>query len=224
MVTPERHVALVDHLVRASQPVRRLWPVRARFAVWLACGTAVGVMFARVWARPDLALKLHDRTFVLGLGMLGAASALATMLALRSAVPGRAPTRIETAIVLVMVAAAAMSFWAPATSGLAARGWPCCLWTLALAAGPWAALLVAIRRGAPLHDESAAAFAGGAALLFATALLRTACVDDGPVHWLTWHLGTAAVATLGSAPIAAAWLRTWRNGHTVSPIDPPPAT
>lgn len=30
MVTPEHHVALVDHLGQHSQPVRRIWPVRLR--------------------------------------------------------------------------------------------------------------------------------------------------------------------------------------------------
>jgi hypothetical protein len=46
-------------------------------------------------------------------------------------------------------------------------------------------LLLAIRRGAPLRVGSAALYAGAAALLFATTVLRVACPIDGPRHWLT---------------------------------------
>ena len=36
MVTPEHHVALVEHLVESTEPVRRIWPIRARICTFTA--------------------------------------------------------------------------------------------------------------------------------------------------------------------------------------------
>lgn len=213
MVTPEHHVALVDHLVQYSQPVRRIWPVRVRWALFLTYLLAVGALVAWTWPRPDLPAKLHQAFFILGLVALIVATGYSAFLALRSAVPGRTPSRFDAALALALVGTAALSLYDPTNASPArVAGWMCALRTLAIAALPWIILLVAIRRGAPVRVESAAIFAGAAALLFATTTLRVACPDDGSVHWLTWHLGTAALATALTTPLATTWLQAWRHG------------
>jgi hypothetical protein len=70
-------------------------------------------------------------------------------------------------------------------------------------------LLIALRRGAPVRVTGAAIYAGTAALLFATTVLRTTCPDDGSLHLLTWHLAVVGLAVGLSAAPATRWLQTW---------------
>ena len=213
MVTREHHVALVDQLVEGSQPVRRIWPVRVRLAIFLAYLFVDGALLVWTWARPDLATKLQQTSFTLGFIALVLATAFSALQALRSAVPGRAPSRVDTAIASTLVSIAILYISdQPAVGHSPMTGWLCGMRTLAIAVVPWGLLLIAIRRGAPVRVTSAATYAGAASLLFATAVLRLACPDDGSVHWLTWHVGTAAVATICATPLATTWLQTWRHG------------
>jgi len=210
MVTLEHHVALVDQLVESSAPVRRIWPVRLRLTLFLVCGSAVSLLVAFACPRPDLSAKLRDGAYALELSMLAAATIFMTLMALRCAVPGRAPTRLETTIALaLLVATAGVLAAQPSTSGADDR--LCGLRTVAVAIVPWIMLLIVIRRGAPLRVGSAALYAGAAALLFATTVLRVACPIDGPRHWLTWHLAIVPVVTLLTTPFATRWLRGWRH-------------
>jgi len=212
MVTREHHVALVDHLVESTVPVRRIWPVRARMAVFFVCWSAATAAFVHLWARPDLTAKLADPGFALSLAALAIAAFFTTLLALRCAVPGRAPTRVEgmTALVLVAVAAAAIALEPPMPHA-PVDGWLCALRTIAIGALPWSLLLVAIRRGAPVHVLSAAVYAGAASLLCTTTTLRLACPADGSPHWLVWHLAIVPLGTLLATPFAIHWLASWRR-------------
>ncbi len=218
MVTPEHHVALVDHLVRYSKPVRRILPIRVRLAAFLILWSATAALVAWACPRPDLMSKLHDASFTIGLAALALATSFTTLLALRCAVPGRAPSRLEMALAIGLVGAAALSFWPQATVPSITVGWRCGIRTLATAALPWGLLLIAIRRGAPVRVASAAVYAGAAATLLATTVLRSACPENGGSHWLVWHLGAAPFATCLLAPIANAWLRSWRHDEMRPPL------
>mgnify|MGYP001178123424 FL=1 len=218
MVTPEHHVAVVDHLVQHSHPVRRIWSVGIRLTVFLLFGGATGALVAWMWPRPDLIAKLHEPSFTIGLLALALATGCAALLALRSAVPGRGPSHLESALALLLVGAAAFSIGirfplgTDATAGrLLDAGWPCALRTLAFAVPPWSVLLIAIRRGAPVHVTSAGAYAGAAALLLATTALRAACRDDDPSHWLIWHFAVVITGTALATALATTWLRRWRH-------------
>jgi hypothetical protein len=210
MLTPERHLALVEQLVEASAPVQRLWPVRRRAAAFALGWAAAGALVATVSPRPDLAQKLRDPGFVSEMIALTATTVCLILLALRCAVPGRAPGRAAAllALLLTLGTAAALAF-PPATSAME-NPWRCSLGTVALAAPPWLMLLIAVRRGAPVRVGDAAVYAGSAALLFATTVLRTACPADGTQHWLLWHFGTLLLVVL-TTPLLARWLRTWRH-------------
>jgi hypothetical protein len=211
-VTPEHHVALVEHLVETSEPVRRIWPVRVRMTVLLSMWTTLGILIASTWPRPDLMEKLHDPIFAIGAMTLAVATGFTTLMALRCAVPGRAPTRFEGLTALLLIGGAALALASEsATAPGNADGWLCSLRTIAVAFLPWMTLLIAIRRGAPVRVVSAAVYAGIASLLFATMVLRMACPADGSSHWLAWHLGIVPLVTLLATPIAARWLRTWRH-------------
>jgi hypothetical protein len=218
MVTPKHHIAVVDHLIQHSEPVQRIWSVRIRLTVFLLLGAAVGALVAWLWPRPDLIAKLHEPSFTIGLLALALATGCAARLALRSAVPGRGPSHLESALTLLLVGAAAFSIGirvlldTDATAGrLLDAGWPCALRTLAFAVPPWSVLLIAIRRGAPVHVTSAAACAGAAALLLTTTVLRVTCRDDDPSHWLIWHFAVVITGIALSTALATTWLRRWRH-------------
>jgi hypothetical protein len=212
MVTPEHHGALVDHLVQGSHPVRRIWPVRVRLTLFLVYLLLDGALLLWIWGRPDLAAKVHEPSFTLGFVALLLATVFTALQAFRSAVPGRTPSRIDGALALALVVVAALYISdAPTVGHSPMTGWLCGMRTLVIALVPWSILMIAIRRGAPVRVTSAATYAGAAALLFATSVLRLACPDDGSVHWLTWHVGTVAVATLLVTPFATTWLQRWRH-------------
>lgn len=213
MVTPEHHDALVDRLVQATTPVRRLWSVRARFAVFAALGTLALAAASLASPRPDLLQRLHDPSYTLGLGLLIAATCATAFLALRSSVPDRFPSRAESSLValLALVAAAVTALPNDAPHGTVTPEWLCAVRTFIVAALPWTLLLIAIRRGAPVRLTTTAAYAGAAALLLSTAILRTGCPQDGPTHWLAWHFAAVVLGVAGSAALAPAWLRTWRR-------------
>ena len=211
MVTPEHHIALVDHLVESSAPVRRIWPVRFRVALFVACWSAAVLLVAILWPRPDLSAKLRDVAFAFELAMLAVATIFMTLMALRCAVPGRAPTRLETFVAAALLVGTAGALAAqPPASGVA-DDWLCGIRTVVISILPWSMLLIAIRRGAPLRVRNAALYAGAASLLFATTVLRVACPTDGPQHWLTWHFAVVPLVTLLATPLATRWLRGWRH-------------
>jgi hypothetical protein len=214
MVTPEHHVALVDRLVESSHPVRTIWPVRSRMAVFLAPTAVLGLLVACTWPRPDLAMKLDQPGFILEILLLGLATGFSALLALRCAVPGRAPTWLETAAALLLISAACSTFAMDTEQArqAAGEGWRCATQTIALASVPWALLSIAIRRGAPVRVTSAAFYAATSALLFAATVLRTTCPIDNARHWLLWHLAMVPLVTVLSTPLGARWLRTWRHG------------
>ena len=215
MVTPERHVAMVDRLVKETVPIKRLWSVGARLTVCAGAGAAILAVFVTIFPRPDLSSKLHEPWFALGLAALVTITLYTASLALRCAVPGREPSPTESVLAFVLIAGASFVTCMPGAEGAPAAnvdpGWMCSLRTLGIAALPWVLLLLAIRRGAPVTGWRAGAFGAAAALLLATLSLRTACPQDGSLHWLAWHFGPVAVGTALSATLGAAWLRVWHR-------------
>lgn len=216
MVTPEHHGALVDRLVQETQPVRRLWSVRARLIVFVLLAGTVVALVAALASRPDIQSKLAQPPYTLELVTLLIATTFTALLALRSAVPGRSPSRYEGALaVLLIVVAALFSCAQPLDTDIALGtflgiGAACAARTFAFALLPWILIMTAIRRGAPTRVTTAGAYAGATALLLSTTLLRTACPEDGVLHWMVWHFSPIGIGTVLSAMVASTWL-TWRH-------------
>ena len=80
---------LIDVLVADATPVRRLRPPAARAACWLLFATAV-MLFVGIahGVRADLALKLHQPVFVIGMVAAMATGILAALGAFIASVPG----------------------------------------------------------------------------------------------------------------------------------------
>ncbi len=202
---------LIDSLIADGAPVRRLWPMPARWAVWLILcvvfAAAVGTAFG--WSFPTHADPMRFRTemFVALVAVL-----VWSALALRAAVPGRTP-RAGRIVVACAVALSPMLFWhaAPGPASFVANGIPCAERTVVLALLPALAMLWAVWRGAPLAPRRAAALSGGAGFLIAYVLMRVLCSVDEPAHLLVWHVLPIA----GGVALAAAgggwWLSRWRR-------------
>lgn len=151
-----------------------------------------------------------------GSGSLLAAAAAAVALALAAAVPGcESPVGGGTLMVvgaagillpILAVPAARDVSLAPFVTG----GVPCMLLTLTLAAPPYAALLIAVGRGAPLTTASAGALTGTAGLLLAAAAIRLTCPMEERLHLLVWHFLPVAAGSALTALIGVMWLSRWR--------------
>ena len=203
--------SLIDTLVADAAPVRRLWPMPARWAGWLALcavfaaiiGTAVG------WSFPP-----HDAPMRFGAELIVALIAMLvwSALALRAAVPGQTPRAGRVALALA-VALSPLLFWhsAPGPPSFVANGIPCAERTVALALVPVLAMLWAVRRGAPLAPRRAAALSGGAGFLIAYVLMRILCSVDEPAHLLVWHVLPIAGGVGVAAAAGGWWLSRWRR-------------
>ena len=215
VLTPSRR-ALVHRLQAEAAPVRRLWAPGVRFGLWLALVAMVGGVVGLSGVRPDLAQQLHDPVYLLETALLAGAGLVAAMLGLQEAIPGRAARRLERIVPFGLVLVAAVLWFRHpmrgdvAVSQFIATGLGCATSTVGLAALPWCALLIAVRRGAPLAPARAGALLGAAAFFMAALLMRARCPLDERLHLLVWHALPVAGGTVLSAVVGLAWLRRWR--------------
>jgi len=207
-----RYKALVDSLLANFQPVRRLWPVNARLALWLILEGGIGAAAVLLAPRPDLLMKMQSLPYVLEVGAFACASILAAGLALRSAIPGEEASRSEL-LLIFMVAVVGISFVlhepihaeVPLNRFIGA-GWLCMCCTYLLAAPSWFVLLWAVRRGIPLAGATSGGLIGAAALLCTFSVTRLRCPIDDGLHILTWHVLPIIVGTALSVLVGIALL------------------
>ena len=217
MQTPPTHERLVARLIADAQPVRPLWSPRTRLALWLALQTLTLGVAVEFGLRQDLGDHLRQPLFLLEVGALVVAGAMAAAMALRGAVPGMGSGRLAVTVSLLLGAAAvALVSLEPVVTirsslGFVARGALCVICILGYSAIPWTVLFVAVRRGAPLDAPLVGVCAGAAALLFAAAAVRIACPIDEALHLLTWHAMPVALGAALSGVAGARWLDRWRQ-------------
>jgi hypothetical protein len=214
MTMPSTHERMVARLLADAEPVRPLWAPEARLALWLTLQVVAIAAAAMFGLRDDVAVELGRPRLLVEIALCMAAGALAGAVALRAAVPARMSATLTAAFWAVLACALALivSIDADATSSgssFVASGIQCVASIVAFAALPWAALFVAVRRGAPLAAPVAGLYAGAAAFLFAAAAVRIACPIDTRLHVLTWHVGTMAIGTALSTVAGARWLARW---------------
>jgi hypothetical protein len=207
------HRELVDRMVLQLTPVRRLWPPAARMACWILLESGVLLVLIYHFHRPDIAQRLHDPWYLLGLASFAGAGSLAASLALRLAVPGRESSTLEILLLPAFVLAGSLLLLHdPADphvplAKFIGSGLICVKWMSIYAAVPWTALLWAARRGAPRSRRAEGALVGAAAFMFTFALMRIDCPSDEPIHLLTWHLLPALIGIALSAGLGTLLLR-----------------
>lgn len=217
MPPPNDRSELIAQLVAEAHPVRRLWSPGRRLMVWLGIAliSLGGILI--LGPRHDITVRLQEPMFVLELAVLGLVGVLLATQALRHAVPGMGSERLA-GVLGVGALGGALLLREPVQMALSmdafvALGAPCAGTALGLAAGPWTALVIALRRGAPLSAARAGALAGGAAAVLAFLLLRLRCPVDELLHVVVWHALPVVVAGAGCTALGSWWLRRWRRGR-----------
>jgi hypothetical protein len=208
---------LIDSLVADTHPVRRLWRPEVRLLVWLAVFALIAVFVGGRFVRRDLARQLHSPLFLLEAAAMLVAGSLLGLEALRAAVPGY---RHNRAVVRTIVVTLAIVFllllrqpihWGWTPDVFLKFGVLDLVGTALLVAVPWAWLLVALRRGAPLASGRAAALAGAAAFCLTFVVMRCCCRTDELMHLGVFHVLPVLIGTALSAGMGVLLLPRWRS-------------
>ncbi|GBD47732.1 NrsF family protein [Methylopila sp. Yamaguchi] len=199
----------------AGTPPARLGRTFA-LALALAVVGAALVFAVKLGPRPDVVDALGTVRFPFKFAVTGAFAAAAALLALRLARPGASPrggalaflaaVALLGAGVLAELSATPGATWAPRLVG---HNWLVCLINVpVLSAIPLAALLIALRRGAPASPRLAGAVAGVLAGAIGATFYAAHCPDDSPLFVAVWYtLAVAIVATAGA--VAGSRLLRW---------------
>jgi hypothetical protein len=166
------YAELIDRLLDDFRPVKRLWPVGVRLALWVLLDAAIVGIGAAVAGGADLREQFQQPARLFAITPVLLATIAAAYLALRSAIPDRAASVAElSALVLTMAGALMVANFAPvaaAESLRAARGsgLSAILRMTGLATGPGLALFWAVRRGVPVQARATAGLIGVAGFGF----------------------------------------------------------
>ena len=201
-----------DDLVHALVADRDTAPsaMGRRFALAIGIGFAVSAVsfWLTLGPRPDIAAAAATVRFDLKIVEALLLAATAVAFALRLVQPGAATGQqavlLASAPVLLVVAVIAELFVVPAgqwSTKLVGSNSLVCLTAIPLLSLPLlAAMMIALRQGAPTSHAAAGAAAGLVAGGLAAALYATQCIDDSPLFVATWYsIAIGAVTILGAA-------------------------
>jgi hypothetical protein len=190
--------------------------LRRRVALGLAIGALVSLaaFMSVIGPRPDFAAAAHtmrfDLKFVDTLAVLAPAFFLCLRLSRPEAAPGAilawllAPVAILGAGVAVELAMAPSAQWGAKLVG--SNSMHCLLVIPILSIPPLAALIFALREGAPRHPALTGALAGAAAAGVAATIYASNCPDDSPLFVVTWYPLATGVVVLVGALAGRRWL------------------
>jgi hypothetical protein len=207
---------LIDAL--AADPKPQGPSLSARFCVALGAGALVSacLFLAIAGPRSDIAAAAHtlrfDLKFVDTLALALPSALLALRLLRPDARPGAlalvlsAPFLLLGAAVVMELTLVPADLWGAKLIG--SNAMHCLTIIPLLSIAPLAALLFAMRDGAPRHPGVAGALAGAAAAGIAATLYATNCPDDSPLFVASWYpLATLIVVAVGA--VAGGRLLRW---------------
>lgn len=202
---------MIDYSIKDFQPVKRLWPVGQRLALWILLeaiilGLGAGLRgFDGLWS-------VHTADDFAGIALLLLSGIIAGHLALRTAIPGREVGSwyllFAAAVLCTTCAAVTLETGIVAPPGQLINLASIC----ALGALPWVALFWAVRRGVPSHPAKTGGLVGLAAFCFALAEHRL--LMPGAFQAPLLQLLGGGIITVASACAGAVWLdaiRRWRR-------------
>ncbi len=195
--------ALIDSLVRDAGPVKPLQPPLRRIWGWLAL--ALGFAGAMVWAigpRPDLAERLFEARFVLEQGAALLTAIAAALAALALTVPDaprfwRWVPALPAAAWLGTLGLGCLRDWAQmGPAGLRVTPDPeCFVYITLIGSLPLLALVLMLRKGAPMRPSWTLALAALAAAAIGNFALRLFHMQDAALMVLVWQFGAVALIT-----------------------------
>jgi hypothetical protein len=201
----------------AADGARRPASLAIRLGGGLAAGGLVaGALFlAQLGVRPDIADALQTWRFVAKLAILLVSLASALWASAQLARPDADLRKVLAALIVPVAVLGLAVAWELAASP-AETWWPravgtnskLCLTAITLLAiAPLAALLTALRAGAPRSPALAGAMAGLLAGSVGGVLYALHCFDDSPLFVALWYVPPIALVTLAGAAAGARLLR-----------------
>ena len=180
---------------------------RLAFALALGAGASLALFLALIGPRPDAAQAMRtmrfDLKFLDTLALLAPAFFLCLRLSRPQASPGAllgwllAPVALLAGAVAVELATVPQDQWMVKLIGT--NVWHCLTLVPLFSLAPLAALILALREGAPRYPALTGALAGAAAAGVAATFYATNCTDDSPLFVATWYpLATGFVMALGA--------------------------
>lgn len=188
--------------------------------VWLAIAAGAALAAAHFWSllsiRADFSYAItHEPRFifkfVFTLGLAIPALLLVQRLSRPDGQAGwpvwllAAPPLLLIAAVLMEMNAVPREYWH--ISALGTMPGACMKYIPLLSLTPLAAVLYALRQGAPSNPLAAGAAAGLLSAAIAAALYATFCVDDSPMFLAIWYVAGIAIVVAAGALIGSRLLR-----------------
>lgn len=199
---------LIDTLVECAVPVRRLRPPLARAAYWLLLAALVLALIAIAHGiRPDIAERLRQPLFVVGMLSALATGILAAVASFRLSLPDTSHGWLLLPVPSLFLWISTIGYgcltdWVSLQPeairvGEAAR----CFATLLLTSVPLSIAMLVMLRYAALLRPTVVSISGGLAVAAMTSFALSLFHDlDATIMILLWNLGTAAlIAGLASA-------------------------
>jgi hypothetical protein len=223
MKTPD----LIDSLVEAATPVRRLRPPLIRAALWLLLAVIVmGLLAVAHGLRSDIAMQLQQPVFVVGMVGTLATAILAAIASFKLGLP-------EGSRFWLLLPYPALALWVSTIGYGCLTDWVSigpdgvrmgeavrCFATLLLTSVPLSIAMLVMLRHAALLRPTAVSATGGLAIAAMTAFALSLIHDlDATVMVLVWNLGSAAlIAGLASAYGRSAF--SWFASRVMPTIPP----
>ena len=197
ITTPE----LIKALAANAAPVRRLWPPLARAALWLLIAALVLILLAiGQGVRPDLAERLRQPVFGIGLGASLLTGILAAVGSFLISLPDRSRYWALLPVPALVVWLSTIGYgcvinWVGlAPKGIALGEIARCFATLLLTSVPLSLAILVMLRHAALLRPRAVALSGSLAVAAITATALSLFHDlDATIMILIWNLGVAAL-------------------------------
>jgi hypothetical protein len=216
---------LIARLAADAMPVRRLPSPSTRMLLWLAISLpAVAAVIALMPVAVDLARALADRQFLIEETATLATALAAAVAAFCSVVPGYDRKilllpLVPLAIWLATLGQGCLQDWVRANAGgLELRpDWDCLLPASLIGIVPMIAMVIMLRRGAPLLPRATLALGALAVAALGNFGLRLFHLGDASIMVLFWHFGSVGVLSVIAAAIGRYILR-WR--HVERPVGP----
>jgi hypothetical protein len=199
---------LIESLVANAAPVRRLRPPVARAAGWLLFAALILALLAVSHeVRPDLALRLRQPEFVIGIAASLATGVLAAIASFLLSIPDRSRLWLFLPLPALFVWVATIGYgclinWVSLQPGGLPLGDEAgCFALLVLTGVPLSLAMLIMLRHAALLAPTRVAISGGLAVAAVTATALSIFHNhDASAIILIWNLGTAALlVALGGA-------------------------
>ena len=221
--------AFIRRLADQLEPVQPISGPWIRTGTWLALAIPSILFLVLVKSpRADLASKLSDPEFVLEQVAALATGAAAATAAFASVIPGYRPKLaalplVPLAVWLGSLGHGCVQDWLRlGPHGLALRSdWSCIIAIAKIGAVPAGAIVLMLRRSAPLSPHLTMALGGLAAAGLGNFALRLVHTEDASMMVLVWQFGAVCALSMVLAG-AGRYLLSWRairgGRHGIAPV------